>query len=170
MTEIKLCDLSQLEILQHLAKSTFKETFSSGNTEEDMKNYLETAYAADKLIKQLESHDSVTYIAYCDGVPAGYVQLNRSTMQTEKGFDGSLEIQRIYVVSTAKGHGIGSQFMKTAEEKAKEWNLSYIWLGVWEYNAPAIKFYKSKGYEPFSKHTFIVGSDRQTDILMKKIL
>ena len=53
MTEIKLCDLSQLEILQHLAKSTFKETFSSGNTEEDMKNYLETAYAADKLTKQL---------------------------------------------------------------------------------------------------------------------
>lgn len=170
MAEIKLCDLSQLEILQQLARSTFKETFSDSNTEEDMKNHLETAYTADKLTRQLESPDSVTYIAYCDGVPSGYVQLNRGTMQTEKGYDGSLEIQRIYVVAAAKGHGIGSKLMTTAEEKAKEWNLSYIWLGVWEHNAPAIKFYKSKGYEPFSTHTFIVGSDRQTDILMKKIL
>ena len=135
-----------------------------------MKNHLETAYSKNKLTRQIESPDSVTYIAYCDGVPSGYVQLNRGTMQTEKGYDGSLEIQRIYVLSSAKGKGIGSQFMKTAEEKAKEWNLSYIWLGVLEYNAPAIKFYKSKGYEPFSEHTFIVGSDRQTDILMKKTL
>lgn len=170
MTEIRLCDLSQLEILQQLARATFKETFASGNTEEDMKKHLDTAYSEDKLRPQLESSDSVTYIAYCDGVPTGYVQLNKGKMQTEKGYDGSLEIQRIYVLSSAKGQGIGSRFTKIAEEKAREWNLSYIWLGVWEYNAPAIKFYKSKGFKPFSAHTFIVGNDKQTDILMKKYL
>lgn len=170
MTEIKLCGLPQLETLQSLCRTTFKETFENQNTQENMKKHLSTAYSDDKLKKQLESPDSVTYIAYCDGVPIGYLQLNRGSAQTEKGYSGSLEIQRIYVLSSAKGKGIGSQFMKTAKEKAAEWGLSYIWLGVWEYNAPAIKFYKSKGYEPFSEHTFMVGNDKQTDILMRKYL
>ena len=170
MTKIKKCELPQLKILQSLCRTTFKETFTGSNTEEDMKKHLNTAYSDDKLKKQLESPDSVTYIAYCDGVPTGYLQLNRGSAQTEKGFCDSLEIQRIYVLSSAKGKGIGTLFMKNAEEKAAEWNLSYIWLGVWEYNAPAIKFYKSNGYEPFSEHTFMVGNDKQTDILMKKYL
>lgn len=170
MTEIKKCGLPQLGILQNLCRTTFKETFANSNTEEDMKKHLDTAYSDDKLKRQLESPDSVTYIAYCDGVPCGYVQLNKGEMQTEKGYDGSLEIQRIYVVASVKGKGIGSQFMEIAEQTAKEWGFDYIWLGVWEHNAPAIKFYKSKGYEPFSKHTFIVGDDKQTDFLMKKYL
>lgn len=170
MTEIRLCDLSQLKTLQSLCKSTFKETFSDGNTEEDMQKHLNTAYSDEKLTQQLKNPDSVTYIAYCDDVPIGYLQLNRGAAQTEKGFDGSLEIQRIYVISSAKGTGTGSQFIKIAEQKAKEWELSYIWLGVWEYNEPAIKFYRHKGFERFSEHTFIVGDDKQTDILMKKYL
>jgi hypothetical protein len=34
----------------------------------------------------------------------------------------------------------------------------------------AIKFYKKNGYVEFDKHTFVLGEDEQTDILMKKIL
>lgn len=168
MTEIKKCGLSQLGILQDLCKTTFKETFTNGNTEEDMQKHLDTAYSDDKLTLQLESPDSVTYIAYCDGTPCGYIQLNKGEMQTEKGYDGSLEIQRIYVVASVKGKGIGSQFMKIAEQTAKEWGLDYIWLGVWEHNEASIGFYKSKGFEEFSEHIFIVGDDKQRDIIMKK--
>lgn len=79
-----------------------------------MEKYLDTAYSDDKLTRHLESPDSVTCIAYCDGVPCGYVRLNKGEMQTEKGYDGSLEIQRIYVAASFKGKGIGSQFMKIA--------------------------------------------------------
>lgn len=168
MTEIKKCGLSHLKILQDLCRTTFKETFASSNTEEDMEKHLDTAYSDDKLRKQLESPDSVTYIAYCNGVPTGYVQLNKGEMQTEKGYNGSLEIQRIYVLKAYKSKGIGSQFMEIAEQTAKEWGMNYIWLGVWEYNNAAIGFYKSKGFEEFSEHIFVVGTDNQRDILMKK--
>jgi len=45
-----------------------------------------------------------------------------------------------------------------------------VWLGVWEENPRAIKFYKKNGFVEFDKHTFVLGEDEQTDILMKKIL
>ena len=64
--------------------------------------------------------------------------------------------------------GIGSAFMQIAENFASEKKLSTIWLGVWEHNEPAKKFYKSKGYEKFSHHTFVIGDDMQTDFLLKK--
>ncbi|MEM9391391.1 MAG: GNAT family N-acetyltransferase, partial [Bacteroidota bacterium] len=48
--------------------------------------------------------------------------------------------------------------------------LGYIWLGVWEYNTDAIRFYERLGFTPFGQHSFILGSDHQTDILMKKPL
>ena len=42
-----------------------------------------------------------------------------------------------------------------------------IWLGVWEYNKNAIEFYKHMGFKIFSKHSFLLGDDNQTDLLLK---
>ena len=39
--------------------------------------------------------------------------------------------------------------------------------GVWEENQKAIKFYKKNGFIQFDKHSFILGNDQQTDIMMK---
>ena len=57
--------------------------------------------------------------------------------------------------------------MQKAIKIAKESNLDYIWLGVWEHNFPAIKFYEKHGFKKFSTHIFKLGNDEQTDYLMK---
>ena len=49
-------------------------------------------------------------------------------------------------------------------------NAEYIWLGVWEGNARAMKFYKKNGFVAFDKHIFELGNDKQTDIMMKHML
>ena len=45
-----------------------------------------------------------------------------------------------------------------------------MWLGVWEENKRAIRFYQKNGFVEFDKHIFILGKDAQTDILMRKKL
>jgi ribosomal protein S18 acetylase RimI-like enzyme len=55
-------------------------------------------------------------------------------------------------------------------ETAKQFNKSYVWLGVWEENERALNFYKKNGFVEFDKHIFILGEDKQTDLMMKKIL
>lgn len=49
-------------------------------------------------------------------------------------------------------------------------NLDYIWLGVWEHNVDAIKFYEKQGFKKFDTHIFKLGDDEQTDNLMKLII
>ena len=168
--EIRICTPEMADDLQYICRKTFYETFSEQNSEEDMREYLDETYDRDRLSEELADPESVTYIAYENGEPAGYLKLNTGDAQTEEGYDGTLEVQRIYVSKEVKGSGIGSRFMSIAEDHAREHGLGSIWLGVWEHNDPAIAFYRSKGFEKFSEHVFVVGNDRQTDILMKKQL
>ena len=54
-----------------------------------------------------------------------------------------------------------------AIELARAMQLKYVWLGVWEENVRAIRFYEKNGFKTFDKHVFRLGSDEQTDIMMK---
>ena len=45
---------------------------------------------------------------------------------------------------------------------------SYVWLGVWEHNHRALRFYEKNGFTAFGTHIFQLGNDQQTDILMQK--
>ena len=58
-----------------------------------------------------------------NGTPLGYLKLNIGNAQTEKCLDNALEIQRIYILKSAKGQGIGSAFMQIAENFASEKKL-----------------------------------------------
>lgn len=100
----------------------------------------------------------------------GVLKINTGNAETESGLENSLEIQRIYILKESKGLGIGTVFMNLAEKKARELGVSFIWLGVWEKNFPAQKFYTNKGFRRFSEHAFVLGDDIQTDFLMKKEL
>lgn len=48
--------------------------------------------------------------------------------------------------------------------------VNFVWLGVWEENHRAISFYKKNGFVEFDKHIFVLGTDEQIDIMMKKNL
>ena len=54
--------------------------------------------------------------------------------------------------------------------RAQETGRDVIWLGVWEYNPRAQRFYEKNGFQFVGRHTFLLGSDPQTDLLMQKEL
>ena len=79
----------------------------------------------------------------------------------------SIEIERIYVLKENHGSGIGIELLNFAIEIAKQNKVAYIWLGVWENNHRAIRFYKKNGFTTFDKHQFVLGSEEQTDLMMR---
>jgi len=167
--QIRKCTIEDVKVLQSVCRQAFSETFLKWNSEENVTKYIDETYAIDVLESELRDDNSVVFLAFDDnGKAIGYLKLNREGAQTEKDYPDSLEVQRIYVLKEAKGQGVGSKFMELAEKQAKEWDVSYMWLGVWEHNDPALKFYKGKGFERFSVHTFVLGDKPQTDYIMRK--
>ena len=45
--------------------------------------------------------------------------------------------------------------------------VAFLWLGVWEANRAAIRFYERHGFKKFGEHPYFIGEDKQTDWLMK---
>lgn len=168
--KIKKCSLDDILDLQKIYRQTFFETFSEQNSEENMRIFLDKAYSEEKLKSEIEDKESETLLAVENQKILGVLKINTGNAETESGFQNSLEIQRIYVLKEAKGLGIGTAFMNLAEKKARELGVSFIWLGVWEKNFPAQKFYTDKGFRKFSEHDFVLGDDVQTDFLMRKEL
>ena len=78
-----------------------------------------------------------------------------------------MEVQRLYILRQYKRNGLGTRFMHTAFDMARAQGKSVIWLGVWEHNDAAIAFYKRMGFVQFGSHDFVLGEDRQTDLLME---
>jgi len=157
-------------IVQNIGRQTFYETFAESNTEEDMAKYLDENFSTEKVSAELNNPDSNFFIAWDEDKAIGYLKLNIGKAQTELQDETSLEIERIYVKSEYHGKRVGQILYDKALEVATAHNKQSIWLGVWEENPRAIKFYEKNGFVAFDKHIFKMGSDEQTDIMMSKQL
>lgn len=165
--EIKQVSTQEIKQLQQIGRQTFSETFSEGNTEANMASYLREAFSVEKLSAELKNSNSEFYFALRGEGIIGYLKLNFGQAQTELHTEKSLEIERIYVLKKFHGQQVGQLLYEKAVEIAKQKQAEYLWLGVWEKNARAIRFYEKNGFVPFDTHIFRMGDEEQTDILMK---
>ena len=168
--KIRKINIDDLEKLRNLSIQTFKKTFEEVNTEDDMQKYLNENLNEEKLKSELENQNSEFYFAENNGEILGYLKLNFKDAQTENFKENHLEIERIYVLKDFLGQKIGQILLNKAIEIGKKKNLEFLWLGVWEKNHRAIKFYEKNGFKVFGKHKFVLGKDVQTDLLMKLLI
>ncbi len=165
--DIKKLTLSDIVQLQEIGRQTFSETFSASNTEENMRKYLEEGFSVEKLAAELNDNNAEFYFAELGNRAIGYLKINFGQSQTELQDDKALEIERIYVLKEFHGKKVGQLLYDHAIKIAKQKNTEYVWLGVWEENHRAQKFYKKNGFVEFDKHLFKLGNEEQTDIMMK---
>lgn len=157
-------DLSQLT---KLARKTFIDAFETQNNPTDFFTYIDTVLTEKNLEKELLHPHSYFYFVKSELDVVGYFKINENAAQTELMGNNSMELERIYVSEAYQGKKIGSWILQQVVDLAKNKQLDFLWLGVWEHNTAAIKFYKKYGFIKFGKHPYYVGSDKQIDWLMR---
>jgi len=165
--DIQKVTFDDIDQLQKLSLQTFFESFSSGNTEENIQKYLDEAFSINRLTDELNDNNAAFYFAILEDQVIGYLKLNFGPSQTELQNDKAVEIERIYVLRAFQGKSVGQALFGKAIEITREKGADYVWLGVWEENLKAINFYKKNGFVVFDKHLFKLGADEQTDLMMK---
>lgn len=168
--QLRKAENRDLISLQKIGKRTFSETFASDNSEENLRSYLETAFSTEKVKDELSDENAEFYFAELEDEIIGYLKVNYGDSQTEIKSEKALEIERIYVLKEFHGKKVGQRLYEKAIDLAKGINADFIWLGVWEQNPRAIRFYEKNGFTAFDKHIFKLGHDEQTDIMMKLTL
>lgn len=160
---------SEIPALVSMALRSFETTFRGTCDDEDLDAYILETYTEEAFAAELEDQTSIFRIAStAAGEILGYAKLRVG--HREPGVTGisPIELQRLYVSPELKRGGIGSILMSECLDIARTGGHDVIWLGVWEHNYPARRFYEAKGFEYCGEHEFVMGKDVQTDLLMQR--
>lgn len=156
--------------LAQLAEHTFRETFASTNTPEDMDAHCRATYSDTLQAEEITHPQMATLLCEEHGNLVGFAQVRWHRVHHGVVALAPGEVQRLYVERDWHGRGIAQALMQAALEVLAEQGCDVVWLGVWEHNPRAIAFYTTFGFVAVSEHTFTVGSDPQRDIVMARPL
>lgn len=158
------------ETLARIAWKSFYDAFADHpkNAPDDLDAYMNEAFAPETIAAELADPEVVYFIAEIAGEIVGYAKLKRNSREACTAGANPIELCRLYSLSEYIGKGIGKALMLHSLDFARAENHDFMWLGVWEYNFRAQKFYEKFGFERCGEHVFQLGKDPQTDWIMQK--
>lgn len=165
-------NLSDATQLADLAYTTFWDAFHDHpkNAPDDLAAYMEKAFSLEQTKAELADERNIFLIAEIDGETAGYAKLIVGAIEDGIGAERPIALNRLYSHQKFLGQGVGQALMDDCLDRARDLGHDVMWLGVWEYNPRAQRFYEKNGFRIVGKHVFQLGSDPQIDLLMQKEL
>ncbi|MES3032599.1 MAG: GNAT family N-acetyltransferase [Gemmatimonadota bacterium] len=170
LPEIRLATPQDAEALANIGARTFSDTFAADNTPEDLALFLDATYGEAQQRAELADPRLTYLVAERDGVVAGFALLRRGKEAPGVTDPTAVELQRLYVERAWHGSGLGKALMAACQQAARDEGAAVLWLGVWERNAKALRFYAAQGFEAVGSQTFTLGTDPQVDIVMQRRL
>jgi ribosomal protein S18 acetylase RimI-like enzyme len=160
------------EELTRLSFETFWDTFAGHpmNAPHDLDEYMRRAFTVEQIAKEITDPTSIFTLAEIDGEMVGYSKLIRDAIEPGVIATRPVELSRLYSNQRYLGKGVGKALMERCLDDARADGRDAMWLGVWEYNPRAQRFYEKNGFRVVGKHVFQLGSDPQTDLLMQREL
>lgn len=166
----RLAEPGDASALATLAERTFRDTFALGNNPADLEQHCSASFGADIQLKEIQDPNIVTILTESENRFAGFAQLHLCSPKDCVPSANPCELHRFYVSGEHHGRGLAQVLMQRVLDTAQQTPAQSIWLGVWEENARAITFYQKFGFKVVGNHTFLFGSDPQSDLVMLRDL
>jgi len=154
---IRLANQADLPELSSVCSRTFIETYEGkgANRPKDMVHeYVLEKFNVQSLQLELQDDKTETWIAAQDGAIVGYFKTTQETPPHFVAEKNMLHLERIYVLKSHHGRGVGKALISQAEERAQKLNRFGLCLGVWDENTAAIEFYLRNGFKKVGSHAW----------------
>ena len=154
---IKRAGRDDLQTIHEMAEVVFRNTYKTILSPEQMDYMMDWMYSLPNLKKQVALGHTY-YIAWNGIEPQGYVSVRKDSMDA----DGTevWHLEKIYVMPSAQGSGLGHLFMETAKQHVmdnKSACKARIELNV-NRNNPAVGFYRNQGLRILRQGDFPIGN------------
>jgi GNAT superfamily N-acetyltransferase len=161
---------SDAERLSAFARAQFVITFGAQNHPDDLALFLDQAFTPALQRAEIAAMDRQVWLLEMGGALAGYALLNDDAHEASVTARHPVELQRFYIDGAWHGRGLAAVLMAHALSEARALGGDVLWLGVWEQNPRAIRFYEKQGFTAVGSHLFLVGTDPQTDLILAQPL
>lgn len=160
--------VSDAAIIDRIFDTSFCDTFAHLYKPEDLNAFL-TGFGIADWEEELADAAYAFRIGEVDGEAVGYVKLGPMKLPIETNRP-SLVLDQLYILKTYQGVGIAHALMDWAIDEARQRHAAELYLTVYVDNHRARRFYDRYGFEPVGRYDFMVGSQADEDIIMRKTL
>lgn len=143
--------------LAAIAAATFTEAFGHLYPPEDLDAFLRESYAVDRQRVILEHPDYAVWLLEDEGVAVGHAAAGPCGLPNPGVKPGDGELKRLYVLAKYQNTGWGGRLFQAVMDWLLADGPRTLWIGVWENNTGAQRFYARHGFTKVGEHTFPVG-------------
>lgn len=159
---IRRADLADLHLISVLGITTCYEAYFELDPPHEIAEYCINSFNLQQLTNEITDLNSTFLIAELNGNAVGYAKLREGKKIKCLEGKNSIEVQRIYLLEKVKGKNIGRKLIEKCCEIGREKGYETLWLGVWDKNIAAQKFYEKIGMKNVGLTDF---SDGKTEFI-----
>jgi diamine N-acetyltransferase len=167
---IRHATIFDAHILSILGITTCYEAYFELDPSQDLAEYCVNFYNLEQLKSELEDANSTYLIAESNNRAIGYAKLREGKSVECLQGKNAIEVQRIYFLERVKGNNFGKILMEKCCEIGREKGYETIWLGVWDKNIAAQKFYERIGMTNVGITDFTDGKNKFINFVFTKDL
>lgn len=149
--ELKPCQLQDLQELQKIAIHSYNDHYLylwlDGGAW-----YVDRSFSEQTLLEELKDSYAAFYFVYSGAELVGFLKLNLHKALENYTAEEALELERIYLLKSASGKGIGREVVRFAKAVAAQYNKRVIWLKAMD-SSRSVDFYEQNGFEKCGTYT-----------------
>lgn len=165
--KIRKADERDAKLLAALGAVTFYEAYFETDDPHDIADYIAKTYSLDRIKSEIKDKNSTFYIAEVEGKAVGFAKLRENSKPDCLKDENTIELHRIYLVERFWRKGIGRKLINKCIIVAKQKGYESLWLGTWEANLKAQKFYKNLNFTEAGEHQYYYGDYLATNLVFK---
>ncbi len=168
--DLRRATVADLAAFGEFSRRTFSGTYGPFQVPERMARHLDERLN-DRLLGEELADSARTVLALAFGDEwAAYAMLRRDQHPDDVVAVRPVEIERFYVDPAWHGQGLAAPLMAATLAAARQDGHDVAWLGVWERNPRAIRFYERQGFRIAGRHTYVFDGTPEDDHLMAIVL
>ncbi|MBS1743912.1 MAG: GNAT family N-acetyltransferase [Bacteroidetes bacterium] len=152
MLEVRNAGVESIGIIHSLAHAIWPDAYSAILSSDQLNYMLELIYNEASLTRQIQDLQHEFIIAYESETPIGFASFSPKT----PGDLSVFHLNKLYVLTTVQGKGIGKFLLDTVIKKTKLYGATQLELNVNRYNK-ALHFYQKSGFTIIKKEDIDIG-------------
>jgi ribosomal protein S18 acetylase RimI-like enzyme len=155
--------------LSKLGQATFVTKFGHLYKKNDLEYFLNLEHSEHRYSSYLSDPETTVVVARTSNhALVAYSVAGLLELPVKNCLSNSLELKRLYVLSSYQSTGIGSHLMKIFIDWAIRKGNPDLYLGVFSDNTDAQRFYERYGFSRVGEYDFPVGSHIDYEFIYKR--
>ncbi|HEL3865785.1 TPA: GNAT family N-acetyltransferase [Stenotrophomonas maltophilia] len=166
--QIRRATFADAEALSAIAIATYTETWGDSYPPHDLHAFLHAHYSTQPQRIELSDPRSAVWLLLDGDTVVGYLAAGANTLPHVDARDGDIELKRLYVLAAYQNGGHGARLMEAFLHWLDTPQRRTLWVGVWEENLGAQRFYARYGCSKAGEYDFIVGDSRDREFILRR--